>query len=149
MIFQAWCFQKYWSAIARDSSMKWFKVEKRKEMFPYVHKQAKMSLFSPFSVHKISPWPCQTNMELSEDMIDKTYNSFPRVTSRNKGGNLGNRHLSRFFDCLAHPNLSATLATDQKWPFTVKKKDPWFEQFKQIRTNMRFLDPIQSYYSIF
>ena len=22
----------------------------------------------------------------------------------------------RFFDCLAHPNLSATLATDQKWP---------------------------------
>ena len=25
------------------------------------------------------------------------------------------RYLSRFFDCLAHPNLSATLATDQKW----------------------------------
>ena len=24
------------------------------------------------------------------------------------------RHHSRFFDCLAHPNLSATLATDQK-----------------------------------
>ena len=24
---------------------------------------------------------------------------------------------TRFFDCLAHPNLSATLATDQKWPF--------------------------------
>ena len=24
------------------------------------------------------------------------------------------RYLSRFFDCLAHPNLSATLATDQK-----------------------------------
>ena len=24
------------------------------------------------------------------------------------------RHLSRFFDCLVHPNLSATLATDQK-----------------------------------
>ena len=23
-----------------------------------------------------------------------------------------NRYLSRFFDCLAHPNLSATLATD-------------------------------------
>ena len=26
------------------------------------------------------------------------------------------RYLSRFFDCLANPNLSATLATDQKWP---------------------------------
>ena len=26
------------------------------------------------------------------------------------------RYLLRFFDCLAHPNLSATLATDQKWP---------------------------------
>ena len=24
----------------------------------------------------------------------------------------------RFFDCLAHPNLRATLATDQKWPLT-------------------------------
>ena len=24
------------------------------------------------------------------------------------------RYLSRFFDCLAHPNISATLATDQK-----------------------------------
>ena len=28
------------------------------------------------------------------------------------------RHLLRFFDCLAHPNLSATLATDQKWPLS-------------------------------
>ena len=28
---------------------------------------------------------------------------------------MANRYLSRFFDCLAHPNLSATLATDQKW----------------------------------
>ena len=27
------------------------------------------------------------------------------------------RYLSRFFECLAHPNRSATLATDQKWPF--------------------------------
>ena len=27
---------------------------------------------------------------------------------------ISNRHLSRFFDYLAHPNLSATLATDQK-----------------------------------
>ena len=26
------------------------------------------------------------------------------------------RYLSRFFDCLAHPNLSATFATDEKWP---------------------------------
>ena len=26
------------------------------------------------------------------------------------------RYLFRFFDCLAHPNLSATFATDQKWP---------------------------------
>ena len=25
------------------------------------------------------------------------------------------RYLSRFFDHLAHPNLRATLATDQKW----------------------------------
>ena len=29
-LFQAWCFQKYWSAIARDSNIKWFKVEKSK-----------------------------------------------------------------------------------------------------------------------
>ena len=29
------------------------------------------------------------------------------------------RYLSRFFDCLAHPNLSATLATDQKRPLTL------------------------------
>ena len=28
------------------------------------------------------------------------------------------RYHSRFFDCLAHPNLSATLATDQKWPLS-------------------------------
>ena len=27
-------------------------------------------------------------------------------------------YLSRFFDFLVHPNLSATLATDQKWPVT-------------------------------
>ena len=26
------------------------------------------------------------------------------------------RHHSRFFDCLTHPNLSATLGIDQKWP---------------------------------
>ena len=28
------------------------------------------------------------------------------------------RRLSRFFYCLVHPNLSATLATDQKWPLS-------------------------------
>ena len=28
------------------------------------------------------------------------------------------RYHSRFFDCLAHPNLSATLATDQKCPLS-------------------------------
>ena len=26
------------------------------------------------------------------------------------------RYLLRLFDCLAHPNLGATFATDQKWP---------------------------------
>ena len=26
------------------------------------------------------------------------------------------RYLLRFFDCLAHPNLSANFATDEKWP---------------------------------
>ena len=26
------------------------------------------------------------------------------------------RYHSRFFNCLSHPNLCATLATDQKWP---------------------------------
>jgi hypothetical protein len=31
---------------------------------------------------------------------------------------IDSRHNSRFFDCLAHPNLSATLTTDQKWPLT-------------------------------
>ena len=31
---------------------------------------------------------------------------------------LFNRHLLRFYDCLGHPNLSATLATDQKWPLS-------------------------------
>ena len=29
---------------------------------------------------------------------------------------LDSRYHSRCFDCIAHPNLSATLATDQKWP---------------------------------
>jgi hypothetical protein len=29
---------------------------------------------------------------------------------------MANRYHSRFFDCLAHQNLSTTLATDQKWP---------------------------------
>ena len=29
-----------------------------------------------------------------------------------------NRYHSRFFDYLSHPNLSATLATDQKWPLS-------------------------------
>ena len=28
------------------------------------------------------------------------------------------RYHLRFFDCLAHPNLSVTLATDQKWPLS-------------------------------
>ena len=28
-------------------------------------------------------------------------------------------YLLRFFDCLAHPNLSATFATDQKWPIHI------------------------------
>jgi hypothetical protein len=28
------------------------------------------------------------------------------------------RHHSRFFDCLVHPNLCATLPTDQKWPLS-------------------------------
>ena len=28
------------------------------------------------------------------------------------------RYLLRFFDCVVHPNLSATFATDQKWPFS-------------------------------
>ena len=31
---------------------------------------------------------------------------------------LPNRYLLRFFDCLAHPNLSATFATDQKLPLS-------------------------------
>ena len=34
---------------------------------------------------------------------------------------LSTRYLSRFFDCLAHPNLSATLATDQKWPLSCRR----------------------------
>ena len=29
---------------------------------------------------------------------------------------LNTRYLLRFFDCLAHPNLSATFTTDDKWP---------------------------------
>ena len=29
-------------------------------------------------------------------------------------GDMYSRYYSRFFDCLAHPNLGATLATDQK-----------------------------------
>ena len=29
------------------------------------------------------------------------------------------RHLSRYFDCLAHPKLSTTSATDQKWPLFI------------------------------
>ena len=28
------------------------------------------------------------------------------------------RYLSRFFDCLAHPNLSPTFGTDHKWPLS-------------------------------
>ena len=38
-------------------------------------------------------------------------------------------HLLRFFDCLAHPNLSATLATAQKWPF----KASWYLLLKFSR----------------
>ena len=40
------------------------------------------------------------NEILSHDTILKVHKKF--------------RYHSRFFDCLAHPNLSATLATDQK-----------------------------------
>ena len=32
------------------------------------------------------------------------------------------RYHSKFFDCLAHPNLGATLATDQKWPLSLLPK---------------------------
>ena len=38
------------------------------------------------------------------------------VTERNLTERMCIRYLLRFFDCLAHPNLSATFATDQKWP---------------------------------
>ena len=34
------------------------------------------------------------------------------------GKNIFIRYLWRFFDCLAYPNLSATLATDQKLPLS-------------------------------
>ena len=34
---------------------------------------------------------------------------------------ISNRYHSRFFDCLAHPNLSATLATDQKSSYLLPK----------------------------
>ena len=31
-----------------------------------------------------------------------------------KGGDISNRYLLRLFDCLAHPNLGPTFATDQR-----------------------------------
>ena len=57
-----------------------------------------------------------------------TYVDNPRVSLAPQGDNelkkeknivmrsIRIRYLLRFFDCLAHPNLSATCATDQKWP---------------------------------
>ena len=61
------------------------------------------------------PW--QGNAEISIDRFDVRAhldyiaevqieeNTYPEVSTR---------YLLRFFDCLAHPNLSATFATDQK-----------------------------------
>ena len=35
------------------------------------------------------------------------------IAEMDQDQNIKRRYLSRFFNCLAHPNLSATLATDQ------------------------------------
>jgi hypothetical protein len=45
----------------------------------------------------------------------KIWKNYTAVYDSNiKGLGLASRHLSILFDCLANPNLSATLATDQK-----------------------------------
>jgi hypothetical protein len=50
---------------------------------------------------------------------DKNKNNNSRVNSvcdESIGRYVKSRYLSRFFDCLAHPNLSEFLATDKKLP---------------------------------
>ena len=56
-----------------------------------------------------------TNLTLS----DGTMNTLLEQESIEWTPYVSSRYHSRFFDCLAHPNISATLATDQK--MTLKK----------------------------
>ena len=44
--------------------------------------------------------------------------SLPEVSSQ---WYVRNRYLSRFFDCLAHPNLSAAFAIDQKLTLSCRR----------------------------
>ena len=69
----------------------------------------------------------QSNMSLTEsDFINQALTGGGRISRSSSSNQLGSirtdspkvniRHLLWFFDCLAHLNLSATLATDLKWP---------------------------------
>ena len=53
---------------------------------------------------------------LSTFLAAATFFMFLKNWNKYKWEGTKNRYFSRFFDCLAHPNLIATLATHQKWP---------------------------------
>ena len=53
---------------------------------------------------------CKMDAKASTNITTKT------KTNQNLFRYIHNRYLLRFFDCLAHPNLGAPFATDQKWP---------------------------------
>ena len=88
MIFQAWCFQKYWSAIARDSSMNWFKVEKKgKKCFRTSINKLKCHYFHHFQFTKFTVTLADKHETVGRN--DKIYNSFLGVTNRRQGDNQG------------------------------------------------------------
>ena len=62
-----------------------------------------ISFFSYFT----RPW----GIQIVQDVLEKKVKSCQLNVAE-----ISIRHHSRFFDCLAHPNLSATLATNQNDP---------------------------------
>ena len=85
-------------------------------MEPFINYVSKNLWLKSFQTRLLNPQDSGIldSMPFSYFAMRKVYNLLESLNSTY----LYSRHLSRYFDCLAHPNLSATLATDQKWPLS-------------------------------
>ena len=81
--------------------------------------------FLPFFSTKVDSWSIFSGV--GTQFVQINFEAFgvfsanlsaPILVQSSAVGPLSIRYHSRFFDCLAHPNLSATMATDQKLPLS-------------------------------